>query len=98
MFDGFLQRKSYFVIPQMDKLKKEKIELKQQMGVMRQGGQQYPKLRVVAAGEDRAQAADGRHAPRWPAVPQAESSRRWRRSSSSSRWASCAKVASSTPS
>ena len=52
MFDGFLQRKSYFVIPQMDKLKKEKIELKQQMGVMRQGGQQYPKLRVVAAGEE----------------------------------------------
>ena len=31
VFDGFLQRKSFFVIPQMDKLKKEKIELKQQM-------------------------------------------------------------------
>ena len=28
MFDGFLQRKSFFVIPQMDKLKKDKIELK----------------------------------------------------------------------
>ena len=33
LFDGYLQRKSFFVIPQMDKLKKEKIELKQQMGV-----------------------------------------------------------------
>ena len=52
LFDGFLQRKSFFVIPQMDKLKKEKIELKQQMGVMRPGAQQYPKLRVVNAGED----------------------------------------------
>jgi len=36
----------------MDKLKKDKIELKQQMGVMRPGGQQYPKLRVVNAGEE----------------------------------------------
>ena len=27
-FDGFLQKDSYFVIPQMDKLKSEKIELK----------------------------------------------------------------------
>ena len=30
-FDGYLQRRSYFVIPQIDKLKKEKLELKQQM-------------------------------------------------------------------
>merc|ERR1712187_593075 len=51
MFDGFLQRKSYFVIPKMDKLKKEKIELKQQMGVARPGSHQYPKMRVVGAGE-----------------------------------------------
>ena len=29
LYDGFLQRRSFFVIPQMDKLKKEKIELKQ---------------------------------------------------------------------
>ena len=36
----------------VDPLKKEKIELKQQMGVMRPGAQQYPKLRVVNAGED----------------------------------------------
>lgn len=27
-FDGYLQRKAFFVIPQIDRLKKEKIELK----------------------------------------------------------------------
>jgi len=51
IFDGFLQRKSFFVIPQMDQLKREKIELKQQMGVS-SVRQKYPKLRVKAAGED----------------------------------------------
>ena len=51
IFDGFLQRRSYFVIPKVDKLKKEKIELKQQLTP---GGRnhQYPKMRVVGAGED----------------------------------------------
>ena len=36
----------------MDKLKKEKIELKQQMGVNKTVRQQYPKMRVVGAGEE----------------------------------------------
>ena len=52
IFDGFLQRRSYFVIPKMDKLKSEKIELKKQMGILRPGSNQYPKMRVVNAGEE----------------------------------------------
>ena len=51
-FDGFLQKDSFFVIPQMDKLKAEKIELKAQMGVARPGAQQHAKLRVVGAGSE----------------------------------------------
>ena len=52
LFDGYLQRKSYFVIPQLDKLKQEKIELKNQMIEKKTTRQQYPKMRVKAAGED----------------------------------------------
>ena len=29
LFDGYLQRKSHFVIPTIDKLRKDKLELKQ---------------------------------------------------------------------
>jgi len=52
LFDGFLQRRSFFVIPQMDKLKKDKLELKQQMGSNHTTRQKYPKMRVKAAGGD----------------------------------------------
>ena len=36
-FDGYLQRRSYFVIPQIDKLKKDKLELKQQLVLTKPG-------------------------------------------------------------
>lgn len=52
IFDGFLQRKSYFVIPKVDKLKKEKIELKQQVGVSSKDTHNFPKMRVVNAGDE----------------------------------------------
>ena len=51
VFDGYLQRQSYFVVPQIDKLKKEKIEWKSEM----QAGsnqQKFAKLRVVNAGDE----------------------------------------------
>ena len=52
LFDGYLQRRSYFVIPQIDKLRKEKLELKQNMMIGQAGKQNFSKFMVTNAGEE----------------------------------------------
>ena len=49
IFDGYMQRQSYFVVPQIDKLKKEKIEWKSEMQTT---NQKFAKYRAINAGEE----------------------------------------------
>lgn len=51
-FDGFCQRDSYFVVPVIDKLKRDKLQLKRQMNLHRQGEEVFTRYRVVNAGKD----------------------------------------------
>ena len=50
-FDGFVQRSAFVVIPNVDKLKAEKLLLKRQTD-LRSERNAYPKMRIVGAGAD----------------------------------------------
>ena len=51
VFNGFVQRSAYIVIPKIDKLRKDKIQLRRNMQIRQANQEQFTRYRIKNAGK-----------------------------------------------